>query len=136
MTPSLLCLSGLKLYLKYPHSSTGTCINKQETGWGNTVSHKRSTFVYNDDSFLSMLSLDRVGDGMETQTQRQTQEKTAPFISILLLAVINYFITIHFSYSQEMILWLFVLRASNRDLFQKTNNLCLRSSEQVKCRKC
>lgn len=83
-----------------------------------------------------MLTLDRVGDGMETQTQRQTQEKTAPFISILLSAVINYFITIHFSYSQEMILWLFVLQASNRDLFQKTNNLCMRSSEQVKCRKC
>lgn len=56
-----------------------------------------------------MLSFDGVGDGMETQTQRQTQEKTAPFISILLSALINYFIIIHFSYSQEMILWLFVL---------------------------
>lgn len=83
-----------------------------------------------------MLSLDRVGDGMETQTQRQTQEKTEPFISILLSAVINYFIIIHFSYSQEIILWLFVLWVPNTDFFQKTNNLCMRSSEQVKCRKC
>lgn len=83
-----------------------------------------------------MLSFDGVGDGMETQTQRQTQEKTAPFISILLLALINYFIIIHFSYSQEMILWLFVLWASKMDIFQKTNILCMRTSEQVKRRKC
>lgn len=61
-----LCLSGLMLYLKYPHSSIGTCINKQETGWGNAVSYERSSFVYKANSFLSVLSLDSVGDGMET----------------------------------------------------------------------
>lgn len=109
VTPSLLCLSGLMLYLKYPHSSIGTCINKQETGWGNAVSYERSSFVYKANSFLSVLSSDRVGDGMETQTHRQTQEKTAPLISILLSAVINYFIIIHFLCSQEMFPWLFVL---------------------------
>jgi len=66
--------------------------------------HTRSAFIYNDDSFLSMLSLDRVGDGMETQTQRQTREKTAPFISVLLSAVMICFIIIHFLCSQEMLL--------------------------------
>lgn len=64
-----------------------------------------------------MLSFDGVGDGMETQIQRQTQEKTAPFISILLSAMINYFIIIHVSCSQEMILRLFVLRASKMEIF-------------------
>lgn len=70
--------------------------------------HTRSSFVYNKDSFSSMFCLDGVGDGMETQTQRQTQEKTASFISILLSAAINYFIIIHFPYSEEMILWVFI----------------------------
>lgn len=35
-------------------------------------------------------SVGRVGDGMEAQAQRQTQEKTAPLINILPSAVINY----------------------------------------------
>lgn len=65
-----------------------------------------------------MFCLDGVGDGMETQTQRQTQEKTASFISILLSAAINYFIIIHFPYSEEMILWVFIFWASNTDFFQ------------------
>lgn len=55
------------------------------------------------------------GRRMETQAQKQTQEKTAPLISILLSAMINYFIITHSLCSQEMILWLFALWASNMD---------------------
>lgn len=131
----ILCLSGLMLYLKYPHSSIGTCINKQETGWGNAVSYERSSFVYKANSFLSVLSLHRVGDGMEMQTHRQTQEKTASLISILLSAVINYFIIIHFLYSQEMfpgcLYYEYLIQ-----FFHKPNNLCRRSSEQIQRGKC
>lgn len=58
---------------------------------------------------------------METQTQTQIQEKTAPFISILLSAAVSCFIIIHFSCSQEMILWLFALRVSHTDYFFPQN---------------
>lgn len=105
--------------LKIPAFLYGHLYKQAGDRLGKCMWHKRSSFVYNHDSFLSMLSLDRVGNGMETESWRQTQEKPAPFISILLSATINCFIIIHLSYSQEMILWLFVLWVSNTDFFKK-----------------